>query len=466
MWSIGKSPMRGNLFKMSPFSANFLRKQGRFADYRGRIQRSGAHVAVFGGESSGCWVHIREECGLEARRKDFPINPQQSEKPEVPMIPVGWPKGILICALTMLMAVSGALAENGSDEQPATEEEKPRSALRAGGGISPKFSLHGFADASFIAEDVSFPEDDDETKAGFFLGEFDLYMVSQLSPKWSFLGELVFEFEQGGETRADVERVFVKYSVSDMFWTSFGRRHTPLGYWNETYHHGLFLQPTVERPLVLRFEDQGGVLPIHAVGIEVGGRKFTGPWSLDYRGGVYNGRGPTREVVQSLGDANVNKAALLKLTASHDRSNRFRFGGMVYRDEIPPNTEALAPHAEMDERIYGIHFIYEREQIKFYSELYDIRHLESGTSEDWDHLGYYVLAVWRPWAWKPYLGYEVLDLEEGDPYYDGIPTPQKRALAGVRFDPIPFLALKFELRRDDFTDTEANGVAVQVAYTF
>lgn len=377
-----------------------------------------------------------------------------------PTNPARRPMRVLLCLLAALLIVGGTPAESGS------EEEKPRSALRGGGGMSPKFSLHGFADATFIAEDLTFPDGDDGTEAGFFLGEFDLYMVSQLSPKWSFLGELVFEFESDGETRADVERVFVKYAASDLFWTSVGRRHTPLGYWNETFHHGLFLQPTVQRPLVLRFEDKGGVLPIHAVGLEGGGRKFTGPWSLDYRGGIYNGRGPSREVVQSFGDANVNKAALVKLSASRERSNRFRFGAMVYRDEIPPNAEAAVPHNEMDERIFGLHFIFERKQIKFYSELYDIRHLEAGTSEAWDHLGYYALAVWRPWAWKPYVGYEVLDLEEGDPYYDGIPTPQKRALAGVRFDPIPFLALKFELRRDDFTDSEANGVAVQVAYTF
>jgi len=387
-------------------------------------------------------------------------------KSEVPPTPHGRMMRSLVGLVALIFAFSGAFADSQAENESTSEEPESRSVLRRGGGLSPKFSLHGFADATLIAEESSLPDEDDETDVGFFLGEFDLYMVSQLSQKWSFLGELVFEFESEGETRVDVERVFVKYSVSDLFWTSVGRRHTPLGYWNETYHHGLFLQPTVQRPLVLAFEDKGGVLPIHSVGVDAGGQKFFGPWSLDYRGGVYNGRGPTREDVQTFGDANVQKAGLIKLSATHERSSQIRFGGMVYRDEIPPNSEAPVPHSGMDERIYGVHFIYDRREFKFYSEYYDIRHLEAQTSEDWDHQGYYVLALWQAWAWKPYAGYEVLDLDEGDPFYDGIAPFQERILGGVRYDPISSLALKFEIRRDNFSESETNGVAVQVAYTF
>jgi hypothetical protein len=371
---------------------------------------------------------------------------------------------LALCCLALLLALTSASAEAETDDATSSEEPDSHSVLRTGQRLSPKFSLHGFADTTFLLQEAASP--DDESEAGFYIGELDLYMVSQLSPRWSFLGELVFEYEREGETVADVERVFIKYSVSDLLWTSVGRRHTPLGYWNETYHHGLFLQPTVERPLVLRFEDRDGVLPIHSVGLDVGGSNFIGPWSLDYRGGVYNGRGPTRLDVQSFGDANVNKATLLKLSSSRQRDDYLRFGLMVYRDEIPPNPDALEPHTEMDERIYGLHFIYERPQFEFLSEFYEIHHREPSVSEEWTHHGYYGLFIWQRWAWRPYLGYEVLELQEGDPYYVGVPTNWKRALAGVRFDPIPFLGLKLELRRDDFTVTDVDGLAIQVAYTF
>lgn len=371
-------------------------------------------------------------------------------------------RAVLTIAAVALCALPVASA---SEAEAESEETEARSVLSRG-EFSPKFSLHGFADATFVAEELSIPNDDGEREIGFFLGEFDLYMVSQLSERFSFLGEVVFEFEKDGETNVDVERVFVKYTMSDLFWTSFGRRHTPLGYWNETFHHGLFLQPTVARPLVLRVEDNDGVLPIHSVGVDAGGRKFSGPWSLDYRGGVYNGRGATREVVQSFGDANVNKAALLKASLLLDRSDHIRVGGMVYSDEIPPNPDAPGIHEEMDERIYGLHFVYEREQLKVLTEYYHIGHREPATAGSWNHRGYYLIALWQPWKWKPYAGYDVLDLEEGDPYYAGIVPYHERILAGVRYDPIPFLAIKFEVRRDNRSESEANGVAIQAAYTF
>jgi len=354
------------------------------------------------------------------------------------------------------------------DAGPEKEGSEPaaRSVLR-GDGLAPTLSVHGFADTTFLLQSTETDADVDSTEAGFFVGEFDLYLVGRLSQRFSFLAETVFEYETDGETRAEVERIFVKYAHSDRLWASLGRRHTPLGYWNETFHHGLILQPTVERPRALRFEDHDGILPIHSVGLDVGGTYFRGPWSLEYRGGVYNGRAPERDVVESFGDSNVNKAGLLKLSVVREsRNGQLQFGPMVLRDEIPPSQNPLSPHGEIDERIYGFHFVYTSEPFEFLSEYWDINHRETDAAAVFDHRAYYALAVWQPWVWKPYIGYDVLDLQEGDPYYVGIPPSQRRTLAGVRFDVAPFLAVKFELRHDDETGLETNGIAIQVAYTF
>ncbi|MFQ5479086.1 MAG: hypothetical protein ACE5E4_10765 [Candidatus Binatia bacterium] len=40
-----------------------------------------------------------------------------------------------------------------------------------------------------------------------------------------------------------------------------GRFHNPLGYWNTTYHHGTFLQPTIARPDIIQFEGDGECYP-------------------------------------------------------------------------------------------------------------------------------------------------------------------------------------------------------------
>jgi hypothetical protein len=351
------------------------------------------------------------------------------------------------------------------------ENEEPEEARSVVGrkGLAPKFSLHGFTDATFLTESASPPVGGDETEAGFFLGEFDLYMVSHLGRRLSFLGEVVFEFEDDGETRSDVERVFLKYSQSDLLWASIGRRHTPLGHWNETYHHGFLLQPTVQRPTVLSFEDKGGVLPVHSVGMDVGGRLFRRAWSLDYRAGIYNGRGESTEVVQAFGDANTNKATLLKVSFEREKTDRVKFGVMGHADVIPPDPGVAERDGDIEEKILGFHFVYDRPQIKFLGEYYFIRHENDPTDTTYEHRGYYAIAIWQPWKLKPYVGYDVLDLEQGDPYYVGVLPYQQRSLVGLRFDPQPFLAIKLELRHDDRLEqpeTEVNGLAIQVAYTF
>jgi len=47
----------------------------------------------------------------------------------------------------------------------------------------------------------------------------------------------------------------------------FGRFHNPLGYWNTQYHHGFYLQPSIRRPSIAEFEDEGGPIPMHISGV-------------------------------------------------------------------------------------------------------------------------------------------------------------------------------------------------------
>ena len=46
-------------------------------------------------------------------------------------------------------------------------------------------------------------------------------------------------------TRESVERAIVKYSHNDAIQVSAGRYHTPIGWWNAGYHHGRWLQTTI-----------------------------------------------------------------------------------------------------------------------------------------------------------------------------------------------------------------------------
>ena len=129
------------------------------------------------------------------------------------------------------------------------------------------FELNGFADVSFTKS----TEGADEFRNGdFAFGTLDLYFAQTLDDI-----DILLELgvEEGDEM--DVERVTIGYTFSDALKVRAGRFHTPLGFWNTSYHHGVQLQPTIERPDFLKFEDDGVILPVHVIGAYVSGRAST-----------------------------------------------------------------------------------------------------------------------------------------------------------------------------------------------
>jgi hypothetical protein len=124
--------------------------------------------------------------------------------------------------------------------------------------------LHGFGDVQYYQ---FLNSDDTDEHGAFALGQLDLYMAESIGSRLDVLTELVIESPDGAEFVVDLERIQIGYVASDAFKLSAGRFHSPIGYWNTAYHHGSFLQTTIERPLFLRFEDGGGVLPVHSIGV-------------------------------------------------------------------------------------------------------------------------------------------------------------------------------------------------------
>ena len=67
--------------------------------------------------------------------------------------------------------------------------------------------------------------------SGFNLGQFVLHLASPLSKKVGHFGELSFTARPIGHD-VQVERTIIQYDYNDYFKISFGKYHTPLGYWN------------------------------------------------------------------------------------------------------------------------------------------------------------------------------------------------------------------------------------------
>jgi len=370
----------------------------------------------------------------------------------------------------LLIVVALIAATIPTSAQQAVEGSENPDQLTREFGISspgPRLTLHGFADVTARYVRTQFDSGDETSESAFAVGELDLFIVSHLAENLSFLAEAVFESDQDSVTSTEVERMFIKYTVSDAFWVSLGRHHAPLGYWNETFHHGLILQPTVQRPRELQFEDHGGILPVHSVGLEAGGRWFRGSWGLEYNGDLGNGRGIYPREVQTTRDANQNKAITFRLRASHDGTGRVLFGPMVHAETIPPNPDVAARADPLEERIYGWHFVYSDRHLEILSEYFYMRHRDTVNGTVYLDPSYYVIVVGNPgYKWKPYAGYDRVAVDPADPYFADEPEQLKRFLLGVRWDLASFNALKFEIRHDLTPGATADEFIFQTAFTF
>jgi len=257
-----------------------------------------------------------------------------------------------------------------------------------------------------------------EKMSGFSIESLDTLVTSALSEHYSVLAEAIVEREEDGSYRVELERLLLKARYNDLLNVSFGRFLTGIGYWNSRYNHGEWLQTSIDRPEVLDFEDDTGLLPLHSVGISVEGAHHSEHASVDYTVEITNGRGPVQSMVQSGADANRSKALNLRLGVEPACVPGLRFGGGVYLDTLPENTDAAEGplHGEVDETIENIFIAYENADWELMGEYFWLEHDESGALAK--SKGWFVQVGRRLGDWTPYVRLDGLDRSDDTTYLD------------------------------------------------
>lgn len=67
----------------------------------------------------------------------------------------------------------------------------------------------------------------------------------------------------------DLERFQIGWEPSENMVVWLGRFHQASSFWNHEHHHGQYLQTSITRPAVEEWEDEGGFIPQHFVGLLV-----------------------------------------------------------------------------------------------------------------------------------------------------------------------------------------------------
>ena len=311
--------------------------------------------------------------------------------------------------------------------------------------------VHGFADVNIGNHNPFHPD-----KKGVSLNNFDLYLTPKLGDNWLALFELNFEVDRFGNVGVDLERAQLGYQFSDAATAWVGRFHTPYGYVNTAFHHGVWLNDSLRRPGFLMFEDQGGVLPAHTVGAWLTGAAhgeggkvlydvFAGngqqiiEGQIDMRSGgndhgklIYGGR------VGYQWSAGPAEGLLVGVDA---------FDSKIDDDQIPQNLTEV--------RVAGAYAVYDTDTWEMLSEAYWFNNVDvnqdMGTHRS--H-AYFAQVGYRFPYFIPYARFERARLDQTDQYFAHQLTGGSyyRTAAGLRRDLNQRVAIKLEVANTHYTD--------------
>jgi len=354
-------------------------------------------------------------------------------------------------------AAAPAAAANAGLSEKVTALEGQVNAISTRPEEDRGLDMHGFVDVGFVAGDKNRP-------TGGYMGKLDFYLTPKFGDRVKSLMELNFETSEEGVVSTDVERMQIGYTVSENLTAWAGRFHTPFGYWNTAFHHGAQLQTSILRPKFLEFEDAGGILPAHTVGLWGTGGVKTAGGRVGYD--VYVGNSPSID----LGDTSVGGDGTLNpgLHGSKYRNatfganlnynfrgdlNGFTVGTHVLSSKIGDDLAAGQNLTQL--RMYGAWLTYLEDDWEVMVEGYGFRNsdLSGGTGSHTSSAGY--AQVGRLFGNNtPFVRFEKTKFDQNDQYFaqQASGRSYERTAIGWRYDFNPKTAIKLEAVTTNLTD--------------
>jgi hypothetical protein len=308
--------------------------------------------------------------------------------------------------------------------------------------------------------DVNFRSAASGMNNAFSLGQFDLFITSRINDRTGVLAELVTESDEENRFGTEIERLLFQHSVNEYLNVSLGRYHTALGFYSTAYHHGTWLQTATGRPFLFSFEDEGGILPIHNVGVSLNGRIPGAPSSVKYVLEVGNGRSHSMgEPVQNAVDDNGSKAVNAGIVVKPESMPGFQAGFNLYFDRLKS-----ASSQKIGQAILAGHAVYVSGKFEWLNEGVVIRNQSMGTT--YSTPAFYT-QIARQWgSVKPYLRYEWLHAPSAEPIYGDLGLRRGLAL-GVRYDINDSACIKLQYDHVQQTGLpRAQTITLQSAFTF
>lgn len=214
-----------------------------------------------------------------------------------------------------------------------------------------KLELYGFAD--FTYQRLLIDKDNIWNRTypsvnSFAVGNFNLYLSSNLGDSWRALAEVRFMYLPNGATKPDaagnavrtdttvldytgfeepirwggvrIERIYVEHEFNGLLKLQVGQFLTPYGIWN--VDHGSPTIIGIKKPFVVSNQ----LFPEQQVGLQLYGSLFLDPLEIGYHLTLSNGRGPVEYE-----DFDDDKAFGGRLYLKTDSLGSLTFGASFYR---------------------------------------------------------------------------------------------------------------------------------------
>lgn len=366
-----------------------------------------------------------------------------------------------------LEARVGALEAEGQ-----AEEDQGSGLIARYGDVTATFQVFGDVGANYRN-----PAEDALGNSNFYLGSVDFFANVQFGDRFRILSESVLDARGGERFGVDQERLWAMWTVSDLLYVKLGTEHSPVSRWNQLYHHGRWLETSVSRPLLGRFEGDDAILAMHTTGLEFGGREQTDLGGLDWFLSISNGRGLQPTNKQRSEDKNDGKKIDVGVAFSPNAVRDLRVGTAFTYDEIPPDPSVATPGRArgMREFVAAANTQYRLGPFDLLAEYVWIEH----TARDvlapatYHHNAAYAQVAWRAGQLTPFARMDYRNMERNDPFYvpSGRDLDILRPIVGVRYDASDNIAAKLEFawerqERPGFglRDRDVLSVAFQVSW--
>ena len=329
--------------------------------------------------------------------------------------------------------------------------------------------MRGFGEVDYKALDQRSPEIGaggfvPGSAGNFYTNEFDLLLTASLSNRASILSEVTFGETDAQQFNVDLARMLLNYDFDDHLRVSVGRYQTAIGYYNTTYNSGVWVQTSVDRPLIMEFPDHGGILPVRAIGASFQGALPSGKLNLHYIFGYGSSDTIRSHLDGSAGvdDENNGNQINLGVFARPDWLHGLQVGGSFYHDKISDDRDLSIRYGQT---ILNGHAVYAARGWELISEGILVRLTQQSGFNAFNMPGFYTQAAKQFGKVRPFFRYQYVNTNPRSPLHDVL--LRYGPSFGARYDFDSNIAFKLQFdhtARKSLPDL--NGVQTQLAFTF